>query len=164
MITRPVFVALIGTLLLGCQPSSEVPEDARVVRNGEAADQSIPSELRVAMDAFYAAIEGDDHEARIALFTEEAVMMPDGGPRLEGRAAIAEVIRGGAGSVFRIRDREIVDMDSGPNLAYTVNSYSYTYHAQGSEPSWQKTKNVHIWKKDPTGAWKLHVDIWNSDG
>jgi ketosteroid isomerase-like protein len=49
------------------------------------------------------------------------------------------------------------------DLACTANSYYYTYHASDSEPRWHKTKNVHIWKRDAGGEWKLHVDIWNSD-
>ena len=44
-----------------------------------------------------------------------------------------------------------------------MNSYFYTYHTEGAEPQWHQTKNVHIWRRDPGGGWKLHVDIWNSD-
>jgi ketosteroid isomerase-like protein len=65
--------------------------------------------------------------------------------------------------VFRLKDRQVIDIDAHGDIAYTVNSYSYTWHPVGTEPQWHKTKNVHIWKKDPEGRWKLHVDIWNSD-
>jgi len=44
-----------------------------------------------------------------------------------------------------------------------VNSYYYTWHAPEDEAQWHKTKNVHIWARDAEGAWKLRVDIWNSD-
>ena len=81
----------------------------------------------------------------------------------DGKEAIAEMMRAGEGYVFRLRDREIVDIDVSGDLAYTVNSYYYTWHAEGAEPQWHKTKNVHIWRKGEDGQWKLHVDIWNSD-
>jgi ketosteroid isomerase-like protein len=130
---------------------------------GEQQEEGVPADLRAAIDAFYAAVEAGDAEARIAMFSEEAVMMPNHWTMWESKEAIAEVIRAGKGSAFRLRDREIVDMDASDALAYTVNSYSYTYHAEGAEPRWHKTKNVHIWKRDAGGHWKLHVDIWNSD-
>ena len=123
----------------------------------------VPPDLRAAIDAFYAAIEADDVEARIKMFSDNAIMMPNHWTRWEGKEAIAAVIRAGEGSVFRLRDVEIVDMDASGDLAYTVNSYYYTYHPEGSEPQWHKTKNVHIWKRGAAGEWKLHVDIWNSD-
>lgn len=130
---------------------------------GTRQDEGIPAELRAAIDAFYAAVEAGDGEARIAMFSDDAIMMPNHWNMWEGKEAIAEVIRAGEGSVFRLRDREIVDMDASGSLAYTVNSYFYTYHPVGGEPQWHKTKNVHIWKRDAAGDWKLYVDIWNSD-
>lgn len=125
--------------------------------------EDIPADLREAIDAFYAAIENGDAEARISMFSEDAIMMPNHWTRREGRETIAEVIRAGAGSVFRLRDREVIDWGVGGDLAYTANSYFYTYHSEGEEPRWHKTKNVHIWKRNAAGDWKLHLDIWNSD-
>lgn len=126
-------------------------------------DDGVPADLRAAIDAFYAAVEAGDDEARIAMLGEDAIMMPNHWTMWKGKEAIAEIIRRGEGSVFKLRDREIVDIDAGDAIAYTVNSYYYTYHPEGSEPQWHKTKNVHIWKRNSTGQWKLHVDIWNSD-
>jgi ketosteroid isomerase-like protein len=130
---------------------------------GRQASRAIPADLGDAIDAFYAAIEAGDHEAHIACFGDSAIMMPNHWTRYEGRDAIAQVIRSGEGSIFRLRDREIIDMDAGQDLAYTVNSYLYTYHPEGGQPRWHRTKNVHIWKRDSRGRWELHVDIWNSD-
>lgn len=130
---------------------------------GPQPDGGIPPDLRAAIDAFYAAVEAGDSEAHIAAFSDDAIMMPNHWTMSQGKEALAEIIRAGEGSVFRLRDREIVDMDASGNLAYTVNSYYYTYHPVGSEPRWHKTKNVHIWKRDAEGVWKLDVDIWNSD-
>jgi uncharacterized protein (TIGR02246 family) len=147
---RSVELVLTAFLLacVGCEPRQ---------------DEGVPPELRAAIDAFYAAVEAGDGEARIGIFSDDAIMMPNHWTLWEGKDAIAEVIRAGEGSVFRLRDRELVDIDASGNLAYTVNSYYYTYHPEGGEPQWHKTKNVHIWKRDAAGNWQLHVDIWNSD-
>lgn len=148
MCTAVLMLAVVCGACLGYAPQQE---------------EGIPADLRAAIDAFYAAVAAGDSEARIAMFSDDAIMMPNHWTRWEGKEAIAEVIRAGAGSVFRLRDREIVDMDTSGDLAYTVNSYYYTYHPEGDEPQWHKTKNVHIWKRDAAGHWRLHVDIWNSD-
>jgi len=130
---------------------------------GQNQEKGIPADLEAAIDSFYAAVDAGNAEAHIAMFSEEAIMMPNHWTMYNGKETIADVIRSGEGSVFRLRDRKIVDMDVSGSLAYTVNSYYYTYHPEGGDPQWHKTKNVHIWKKDAAGQWKLHVDIWNSD-
>jgi ketosteroid isomerase-like protein len=124
---------------------------------------ALPPELSDAIEAFYVAVDSGYGEARIAMFTEGAMMLPNHGTPIEGKSEIADVIRSGSDWVFRIRDREQITSGVSGSLAYTVNSYFYTYHPKGSEPEWHKTKNVHIWKRQISGEWKLHVDIWNSD-
>ena len=119
--------------------------------------------LAAAIDSFYTSVEEGDVEARIALFADSAVMMPNHWTMTQGKEAIAAMIRGTEDAVFRLRDRTVVDMDIDGDLAYTVNSYYYTYHARGDSAQWHKTKNVHIWKRTAAGDWKLHLDIWNSD-
>ncbi|MEW6411902.1 MAG: DUF4440 domain-containing protein [Candidatus Zixiibacteriota bacterium] len=134
-----------------------------VIGCGRADQQSVPAELSAAIDAFYRAIEAGDIEARIAMFDDSAIMMPSHWTMYKGKDAIVEMMRAGEGWVFKIRDRKIVDIDVDGHIAYTVNSYYYTWHAEDAEPQWHKTKNIHIWKKDAFGQWKLHADIWNSD-
>lgn len=152
---HPALLALValGASVLtgaGCGPGRE-----RVA-------ESLPADLEAAVTAFYAAIEAGDADARLALFSDDAIMMPNHWTMYRGKQAIAEVVRA-EGWVFRLRDRKLVDGGATGGLAYTVNSYFYTYHTEGSEPQWHKTKNVHIWKRDADGLWKLHLDIWNSD-
>jgi ketosteroid isomerase-like protein len=120
-------------------------------------------ELLAAIDSFYAAIASGDHEARVALFGDSALMLPNHWTMTRGKAGIADMIRSSAGYEFKLKDREVVDIGRSGDLAYTVNSYWYSWHEVGAEPQWHKTKNVHIWKRDTAGKWKLHTDIWNSD-
>ena len=128
-----------------------------------STDGELPQELVAAIESFYAAIESDDIEARVALLAEDVVMMPNHWSVSRGKERVAEVFRAAEGAVFRIRDREVLKAACSGDVAYTVNSYYYTYHAQGDEPQWHKTKNVHIWRRNDVGEWKLEVDIWNSD-
>jgi len=130
---------------------------------GADRGSTVPADLRLAIDAFYAAVESADAESRIAMFTDDALMLPNHWSPTRGKEAIAETMRAADGSVFRIRNRELLDIYVSGDLAYTVNAYEYTYHLEGGEPQWHRTKNVHIWRRDEQDRWKLHVDIWNSD-
>jgi ketosteroid isomerase-like protein len=116
-----------------------------------------------AISAFYAAIEKGDVEARIELLADNVILMPDHWTMMRGKDMVSETFRRGAAAVFKLKDREIVHMDVSGDVAYTVNSYYYTYHGKEEPEQWHKTKNVHIWRMDASGAWKLAVDIWNSD-
>jgi len=125
-------------------------------------DKSIePALLKEAINKFYIAIEKGDTKIRLALFADDAIMMPPGTGIVRGIKNITEIVLDTT-YVFKIKDKEIVSMDISGSIAYTVNTYFYTYHLKGSEPVWHKTKNVHIWKKDIDGNWKLNVDIWNA--
>ena len=98
-------------------------------------ERGVPPELVAVINAFYASIDSGDVEARIALFADSAIMMPNHWTSTRGKAAIAEGMRAGAGAVFLLRDRRVLDMDACGDVAYTVNSYYYTWHAAGSDRS-----------------------------
>ena len=88
--------------------------------------------LIATIDSFYKAIETGDDDARIGLFDDSAIMMPAGRDLIKGRADIARVIKSGEGNIFRLKDVKIVDFDLDGNIAYTINTYYYTYHPEGS--------------------------------
>ena len=121
------------------------------------------AELEQAIETFYASIESGDKNRHAEMFTDGAMMMPDDGAIIRGKESIGEVVRSGEGWVFRIRNLERAELDLSGDIAYTVNEYEYTWHQVGDEPTWHPTKNIHIWRRQPDGTWKLHVDIWNGN-
>jgi ketosteroid isomerase-like protein len=120
------------------------------------------AELEQSIATFYEAVELGDKDAHAEMFTSGAMMLPNNGAMIRGKEDIGAVVRGGEGWVFRIRNLERAELDLSGDIAYTVNEYEYTWHAEGDEPTWHPTKNIHIWRRQPDGVWKLHVDIWNS--
>jgi ketosteroid isomerase-like protein len=162
-----VALVLLGSACLassGCDGGADIPDEASERTSAASPESNLPRDLALAIESFYHCIETDDHEGRIALFDENAIMMPNNGHRILGKEAIAAVVRAGEGWVFRLRERRILDAGFDGGLAYTVNAYDYTYHPEGDEPVWHPTKNVHLWRLGPEGGWKLYLDIWNSDG
>jgi ketosteroid isomerase-like protein len=142
---------LVVSLILGvaCAPGVE--------------DDGGRAELERTIADFYAAIESDDREGHAGVFTETALMLPNNGTPIRGKEDISAVILGGEGWVFRIRNLARAELDLSGDIAYTVNEYEYTWHQENAEPVWHPTKNVHIWRRQPDGKWKLHVDLWNSN-
>jgi ketosteroid isomerase-like protein len=126
-------------------------------------EATAPEDLERAIASFYAAIEAGDAETRIDLLADDVILMPNHWTIMEGKDVVAESFRRGAAAVFKLKDRSVVRMEVSGDLAYTVNSYYYTYHGRGEPEQWHKTKNVHIWRRNASGDWKLAVDIWNSD-
>jgi ketosteroid isomerase-like protein len=115
-----------------------------------------------AVNEFYAAIENGRDSARAEMFTEDALMLPNHWEYTRGKEAITRSITGSEGWVFKLKDVNHLDMDVSGDIGYTVNEYYYTWHPEGQEPQWHKTKNIHIWKRQADGSWKLHADLWNS--
>lgn len=147
-----VIVVCAALLLLGTACGGDLDDE----------DVTVPADLLTAIDAFYASVEAGDVESRIALLHPDIIMMPNHWTPLAGKPDVSEMFRASSDAVFRVRDRDVLSIEVSGDLACTVNSYWYTYHARGDEPQWHKTKNVHIWRLTDDG-WKLKVDIWNSD-
>lgn len=154
-----VVILSVLTLVSPCVAEEQVEE----LEPASETEDALPADLMTTIESFYSSIEADDVETRIALFSDDIVMMPNHWTPSLGIETVAPMFRATEGSIFRIRDREVLKASYTGDLAYTVNSYYYTYHAEGDEPQWHKTKNVHIWRRDPEGVWKLELDIWNSD-
>ncbi len=151
MRVRPsvIFLVIVISLMLnGCE---QYRSD---VRSAER--------LETAIEAFYRAIETDDVEGRLALFADDAIMMPDGGRLISGHEEIAGVLRNGEGFQFRIGDLERLELYAEDEIAFTANRYVYSWHPVGEEPEWHPTRNIHIWKKQSDGSWRLHLDLWQN--
>ena len=93
----------------------------RGCNNNTATDDS--QSLQEAIDAFYAAIEYNDIDARISLFADDAIIMPNHWTATRGKSNIEPMLRASGDAVFKIKDREVLDIDFDGSLAYTINSY-----------------------------------------
>jgi ketosteroid isomerase-like protein len=129
---------------------------------GQASVDSDMNRLESSIAAFYDGVNAGDADAVVALLTGDAIMMPNNGDMVVGKKAVEQIWRAGATSGFTIRDLRSVEVSSSGDIGYRVNSYFYGFVREGAETKWHKTKNVHIWRRQPDGSWKLHIDIWNS--
>ena len=47
------------------------------------------------------------------------------------------------------------------DLGYTVNLVEATYKDATGKPVTERLRDVHLWRKGPSGRWKLVIDVWN---
>jgi ketosteroid isomerase-like protein len=143
-----VFLLAWVLAVFGCAGQASVDPDMRRLENSIAA--------------FYDAVNAGDADAVVALLTDDAIMMPNNDDMVVGKEAVEEIWRAGAASGFTIRDLRSVEVGRSGDIGYRVNSYFYGFVGEDRATEWHKTKNVHIWRRQPDGSWKLHIDIWNS--
>ena len=141
------FALVLAGLTIGCT-STDKP-DVRTDR------------LHETIDRFYQAVNDGDAETVIDIFADDATVMPNGGEIIKGKAAIAEMWRRGSAAGFRIRNIAVVRLDVSCDIAYKLSTYEWGMVQDNQETTWYPTKNIHIFKRQPDGTWKLQADIWN---
>jgi ketosteroid isomerase-like protein len=110
--------------------------------------------------AFEQAFYRGDADAIARMYTHDAELLIPEAPIVIGREAIAQVwkrIVGSGGNTVRVDTGEVQE---GGDWAYEVGVFT-TSAPDGNVLN--AGKYIVIWKRQPTGGWKIHRDIFNSD-
>ncbi len=150
----PIVATLLVLAISGCAPQVDT-----------AADQAtIEQALRDWLEATNKpGEEGADGYASFT--TEDAVLLPPNGARVDGRDAVrALILSYTQAEEFSITWEARVEVSAAGDLAYSMGTYEYSLKDAEGNPVSDNGKSVDIWKKQPDGSWKVAVVIWNSDG
>ena len=146
---RPASPAIASLLVAACGAS---PPDT-------AADLTA---LRAADSAYTAGIRTLDVPAIVGLYASDAVVFPPGEVARTGVDAIREFATTFASASALKMTAELQSAYASGDLGYTVNLVNVSFNdAQGKTIS-ERLRDVHVWRKDATGQWKLAVDTWNA--
>jgi uncharacterized protein (TIGR02246 family) len=110
---------------------------------------------------FETAFNAGDGAAVGAMYTEDAAVLPPGGARVDGRAAIAEFWTGAIGS--GLGDLDLVTTEvipAGEDAVVEVGTLTLSAPGEGGARTTVAAKYIVHWKQ-VDGAWLLHRDIWN---
>lgn len=110
--------------------------------------------------ALGAAVAAGDAKAVGKMYTRNARLMPQNHPVCKGTKAITGFWQGAIDSGIRGATLKSQDVEQLGSTAIEVGAYTLSA-ADGAVLD--KGKYVVVWKKD-AGQWKLHHDIFNSDG
>lgn len=99
----------------------------------------------------------------VEFYTEDAALMAPGSPRLVGRDAIREnwqnSLDGGVGDIS-LNTTEVLD---GGDIAVETGTLSSTGPGEDGSRVSKTGKFIVVWKRDESGSWRIHRDIWNFD-
>lgn len=113
------------------------------------------ADIQAQDEAFQAAFNASDAAAVAALYTEDAVALPPGGPMVRGREAIQEMWQGAL-------DGGLADLALMPGEIEVTGDTAWEMSTMSGMLSDEPIsgKYVVVWKKDGD-TWLLHRDIWN---
>ncbi len=111
---------------------------------------------------FGEAVRKGDGAAIAALYTDDATLLPPDSDMIRGREGIEAFWKGGLQMGIKEAVLTSVDVYGAGDFAYEIGRFALKIQPEGQASVEQKGKYVVVWKKTSDGAWKLHVDIWNS--
>ncbi len=152
---RRIVTSLAALLVLavsGCAPQVDIEAERAVISD-------MPIEWSKAAEA-------KDVERMVALYSDDASVLPPNAPPATGKEAIRKLWSqmvespGFAGSAQTTK----LELSRAGDLAYSVGTYVLKKIDLQGNPSTDRGKWVLVCKKQPDGNWKVVLDIWNSDG
>ena len=124
----------------------------------EQIRQAIAAANQNFMDAF----KRGDAAAIAALYTVNATLLPPNSQMMKGTDAIQSFWQGAIRMGITEAKLETVEVEARDDMACEIGRYTLTIQ-KGSESMTDVGKYVVVWKNNG-GSWKLHIDIWNSNG
>ena len=109
------------------------------------------------------AAQGRDVDRVVSFWADDATVFPPGSPPVIGKPAIREfVARSFQTPGFSIswKTTRVVVSRSG-DLAYGAGTNRVTFSGPDGKQVTVEGKAVTVWRREPGGAWKCVIDIWN---
>ena len=126
------------------------------------AAAAVEREIERTNAQFVAALSRGDAAAVALLYTANAVALPPNMPLMRGRQAIQE-LWGGLCNIGRVTATlTSVDVKILGDAAREIGAFTLWIEPPSGAPVQDAGKYVVLWERED-GAWKLAVDIWNSD-
>ena len=148
-------------LALGCAPTAEHPAQ-------EIDLEAERTALMAADDAFSEAYSAsDDPTATLsAQFLDDANVLAPDMPMARGKEASMAIFA----ALETLPEyslswkAEIAEVGGAADLGYTIGPYHMEFRDPEGNPVVIDGKFMTIWKKQSDGAWKIAVDMFNTDG
>lgn len=117
--------------------------------------------IHAAATAFSAAYVRGDAAAMAALYTEDAVIFPEGAAAIEGKPAIQRYWTLPAGRRITLHRLIPERVEVHGDVASDYGRYEIAGEANGEAWGPSHGKYVVVWKRGADGAWRMYLDMWN---
>lgn len=146
-----VLCLVLGAMaLVGCSP---------------AFDPKMEGQKLLARDAEWSALAsaGTDVERTVSCWSDDAVILPQGQPAIEGKAAIRAFVTGSFHTPgFNIHFKsQTPAFSSDGTLAYMRGETVTTVPGPNGTPLVLHSRGMTVWRLEPDGQWRCVIDIWN---
>ena len=164
--TRWLLILALLASVAACQQQGG--EEAGTTEETPAVDAAtVEQSIRDAADRFEQAMLAGDAATLSSFYTDDAVVLAQGQPKVEGIDAIraefdAMSPEEARPTAFSLDPESIVVSESG-DMAYDVGTFTYTGAGPDGTEMTDNGKYMAIWKPTADGTWKIAADIWNSD-
>jgi ketosteroid isomerase-like protein len=149
-------------------PRLSLPFGALLLAGGCSAppfDASAETRTLLARDAEWAraASEGKDVDKIVSYWSDDAVVIPQGQPVAEGKAAIRAFVTTSLQLPgFKIHwVSEKVSFSPDGKLAYLRGTNEMTVPGPAGTPLTLLGRGITVWRLEPDGQWRCVLDIWN---
>jgi ketosteroid isomerase-like protein len=147
-------VAGMILVMAGCAP-----------QGGPTVDVAAETQaLRDAADGYSAAVEALDGAAAANYYASHSVIMPPNGGTLVGPAAFQDFLAetaGLEGFAVELDDPDVV-VGAGGDMGYTLGTVRITMPNPDGTTVVTNERDIHVWRKQADGSWKIVIDMWNS--
>ncbi len=143
----------VFVLLTGCTGAVESPSHAE-----------LEASLRIAAEAYQAAASSKDAATVVSLYEDDALMIPPDAEMVEGIEGVRDYRFGFIETPGVALDFELirVEVAASGDVGWTVGVGQITIEREGEAPGRDVVRDVHTWRRQPDGSWKVVLDVWNS--
>lgn len=163
---KQMAVSILPSLRRLAAPVLFVTAGCGAAQSSEARDaEAAIATLRAMDSALSAAVAARDPERTAGFYAENAVLMPVAEPIVDGREAIREEWRHVFGIPgFKNTSRLVaLEPSRSGDLAYLRGVYESPMLGADGQQVVERGKWVSVWKRQADGAWRIVVDIFNTD-
>jgi uncharacterized protein (TIGR02246 family) len=130
---------------------------------GPVVAAEFAAEMESANSRWLAVYKSRDAQAFGPLYAPDAVILPQGGPPIQGRTAIVQFWFEMFKKQFRSPKLEIIDLREADKLAYQTCRWSVLESTEGAPAKKLTGNTLRIFERQRDGRWLIKVQMSNSD-
>lgn len=112
---------------------------------------------------FVAAFNSGNAAGVASLYATDAMLLPPGEARVEGRDAIGKYWKGAIDAGLRDFELKAEEVQGSGEYAYEVGTATASMPKEGGGSQPLSVKYVVVWHQSQDGHWNLYRDIWNDN-
>ena len=121
--------------------------------------------IRAADAVLQKAVADKNLKAIMALYADDAVLLPTAEPIVVGRSAIREEWRHilAIPNFRNTSELTKIDVSRSGDMAYSMGTYVATMLGEDGKPATEPGKWLSVWKRQADGKWLVVVETYNTD-